>query len=74
MSKVRTISHYDFKRDLARGAIGEGIAEVFFQREFGVVAENKSERNPDFDLIVNDYVGKDAKTKKDKEKALKRFL
>lgn len=52
-AKRRVISHYDFVRDLGRGALGEDIAEIFLQREFGVIADNVSERNPDFDLLIN---------------------
>lgn len=48
----RVISHQDFVRDLGRGALGEDIVEVFLQREFGVVAENVSQRNPDYDLKI----------------------
>lgn len=47
------ISHQDFVRDLGRGAVGEGVAEAFFSQEFGVVAENVSKRNPDYDLIIS---------------------
>ncbi len=46
------ISHYDFVRDLARGAVGEDLIVEFFKDEFGLCAENVSTRNPDFDLIV----------------------
>ena len=49
----RVISHRDFIRDLGRGAIGEDIAEAFFRDEFGVVAGNVSERNPDYDLLID---------------------
>lgn len=49
----RVISHRDFVRDLGRGSVGEGVAEAFFSREFGVIAENVSTRNPDHDLLIS---------------------
>ena len=52
MSKKRVISHRDFVRDLGRGARGEDIVEVFLQGEFGIIPDNVSERNPDYDLII----------------------
>ncbi len=50
--RKRVISHYDFVRDLARGAVGEDVVVDFFKAEFGLCAENVSTRNPDFDLMV----------------------
>lgn len=50
----RVISARDFARDLGRGALGEDIAEAFFRDEFGVVAENVSDNNPDYDMIISD--------------------
>lgn len=50
--KKRVISHLDFVRDLGRGALGEDVAEAFFRTEFGVQAENVSDRNPDYDLVI----------------------
>lgn len=52
--RKRVISHKDFVRDLGRGSIGEGVAEAFFSKEFGVIAKNVSERNPDYDLIIEE--------------------
>jgi hypothetical protein len=46
------ISHRDFVRDLARGAVGEDVVVEFFKDQFGLCAENVSTRNPDYDLIV----------------------
>jgi hypothetical protein len=51
--KRPVISHRDFVRDLGRGALGEDVAEVFFKSEFGVIAENVSEKNPDYDLKIS---------------------
>lgn len=50
----RVISHYDFVRDLARGAVGEDVVVDFFKYQFGLRAENVSTRNPDYDLIVEE--------------------
>lgn len=50
--RVNVISHKDFVRDLARGAVGEDVIVDFFKEEFGLCAENVSTRNPDYDLIV----------------------
>lgn len=46
------IKHRDFVRDLARGAVGEDLIVDFFKQEFGLLAENVSTRNPDYDLII----------------------
>lgn len=55
MGKTKPIiSHRDFVRDLGRGALGEDVVEVFFKEEFGVIAENVSDRNPDFDLAISE--------------------
>lgn len=51
-ARVSVISHRDFVRDLARGAVGEDVVVDFFKEEFGLCAENVSTRNPDYDLIV----------------------
>jgi len=49
----RVISHRDFARDLGRGALGEDIAEAFFQKQLGLEAENVSEKNPDYDMAIS---------------------
>ena len=55
MGKRRqVISHYDFVRDLGRGAKGEAIVEAFFKKEFGLIAKNVSEKNPDYDMILDE--------------------
>ena len=54
--KKRVISHRDFVRDLGRGAKGEAVVEAFFEEEFGLVAKNVSENNPDYDLILDEVV------------------
>jgi hypothetical protein len=74
VAREKVISHKDFVRDLARGSIGEDIAEVFFEREFDIRVENKSIRNPDWDLIVvgvsDDLI---KKPKRFKERHVKKF-
>lgn len=73
--RKQVISHYDFVRDLRRGARGEDIVEDFFKEEFGIIAENVSDRNPDFDLCISDLVPKDTKkTPAASRKALKRIF
>lgn len=62
--KRGVISHKDFVRDLSRGALGEDVAELFFLREFGVIAENVSDRNPDHDLLIKKLDPKVAKKPK----------
>lgn len=61
--KKRVISHRDFVRDLGRGALGEDIVEAFFRDEFGLLATNVSDKNPDFDIIIDD-VCEDLKPKR----------
>ena len=39
MTRKRVISHRDFVRDLGRGAIGEDIVELFFEKEFNVIID-----------------------------------
>lgn len=56
MAKRKVISHHDFVRDLARGAVGEDIVVDFFKEEFGLLAENVSTRNSDYDLIIQQVV------------------
>jgi hypothetical protein len=73
--RKQVISHYDFVRDLRRGARGEDIVEDFFQEKFGIIAENVSDRNPDFDLCISELVPKKAKkTPAASKKALKRIF
>jgi len=62
--RKQVISHKDFIRDLGRGAIGEDVTESFFCKEFGLVASNVSERNPDFDMIISDITPELKKKKK----------
>jgi hypothetical protein len=50
--RTNVISHRDFVRDLARGAVGEDVVVDFFKKEFGLCAENVSTRNPDYDLLI----------------------
>jgi hypothetical protein len=47
------INHYDFVRDLVRGQKGEEIAIQFFREELGLTCTNLSDRNPDFDLLID---------------------
>jgi hypothetical protein len=63
MAKKKVISHYDFVRDLARGAIGEDVVVDFLKEEFGLLAENVSTRNPDYDLVVQQIVKPLAKSR-----------
>jgi hypothetical protein len=73
--RKQVISHYDFVRDLRRGARGEDIVEDFFKEKFGIIAENVSERNPDFDLCITELVpSKTKKTPAADKKALKRIF
>ncbi len=51
-SRKGPINHYDFVRDLERGAVGEDIVVAFFKEQFGLIADNVSTRNSDFDLLV----------------------
>lgn len=62
--KKPVISHHDFVRDLGRGALGEDIVEVFFRDEFGLLARNVSNNNPDYDIIVDDLCPKLKKQRK----------
>lgn len=62
--KRSVISHYDFVRDLGRGAIGEDVVEVFFKKEFGLIADNVSKNNPDFDLVITKLDPKLARRRK----------
>ena len=71
--RKQVISHYDFVRDLRRGHKGEEIVEDFFKKEFGLIAENVSERNPDFDLNISQLV-KPKRTDAASLKALKRVF
>jgi hypothetical protein len=71
--RKQVISHHDFVRDLRRGARGEEVVEDFFSKEFGLIAENVSDRNPDFDLIIADLT-KQKRTKAASKKALKRIF
>lgn len=48
------INHYDFVRDLVRGQKGEEIAIQFFREELGLTCKNLSDRNPDFDLLIDE--------------------
>ena len=59
----RPISHRDFVRDLARGTEGEEIVEEFLLEEFGLVSENVSQNNPDFDILITGVCTKWAKSK-----------
>lgn len=59
--RKRVISHKDFARDLGRGAVGEDVAEAFFEKEFDLVAKNVSKRNPDFDMVISEITPKLAK-------------
>lgn len=69
------ISHHDFVRDLRRGHKGEEIVEDFFKEEFGLIAENVSNRNPDFDLCISELIpSKQKKTEAASKKALKRIF
>lgn len=54
--RKQVISRADFIRDLRRGARGEDVAQDFFEDVFGVVAENVSKRNPDFDLKITELI------------------
>jgi hypothetical protein len=54
MMPRKVISHRDFVKDLARGAVGEEVVEKFLREEFGLIAKNVSEKNPDFDLIIDE--------------------
>lgn len=49
----KVIDHRHFVRDLERGAKGEKIVEDFFKEEFGLLAENVSKGNSDYDLKVS---------------------
>lgn len=73
--RKQIISHYDFVRDLRRGARGEDIVEDFFKEKFGIIAANVSDRNPDFDLCVSELAPKKVKkTAAASKKALKRIF
>jgi hypothetical protein len=53
MVKGGIISHKHFVRDLARGAVGEEVVESFFLEQFGLCSRNVSEKNPDYDLVLD---------------------
>lgn len=54
VKRRKVISHRDFVRDLGRGAKGEAIVESFFKKEFGLIAKNVSEKNPSYDMILDE--------------------
>lgn len=74
--RKQVISHHDFVRDLRRGARGEDVAQDFFEDQFGVIAENVSKRNPDFDLKITELIPKLSKKRSDtvNKKALKKIF
>lgn len=75
--RKQVISHHDFVRDLRRGARGEDVAQDFFEDEFGVIAENVSKRNPDFDLKITEILPTKSTKKKSaavNKKALKKIF
>lgn len=75
VKRKQVISHHDFVRDLQRGHRGEDIVEDFFADEFGLVAENVSDRNPDYDLCITETLpSKKKRTDAASHKALKRIL
>lgn len=65
------INHYDFVRDLVRGQKGEEIAIQFFREEFGLACKNLSDRNPSFDLLIDEL---DPKLTAGKKVAPKKLL
>lgn len=51
--RKKIIDHRDFVRDLKRGVQGEKMVERFLKEEFGLLTTNLSDKNPDFDLVID---------------------